>query len=72
MCCRASADARYFYFSFAAAVGTFSAFLFIIVSGQLFSKRLTLLQSIVNQLIGFTFLGFAVCQFYAVLAKMYR
>ena len=60
----------YFYFSFAAAVGTFGAFLFFILLGKLFWQRLTRLQSIIDKLIGFTFLGFAVFQCYTVLEKI--
>jgi threonine/homoserine/homoserine lactone efflux protein len=60
----------YFYFSFAAAVGTFGAFLFFIVVGKLFWKRLTRLQSMIDKLIAFTFLGFATFQFYTILVKI--
>jgi threonine/homoserine/homoserine lactone efflux protein len=59
----------YFYFSFGAAVGTFGAFLFFIVLGKLFWKRLTRLQGIIDKLIAFTFLGFATFQFYTILVK---
>jgi threonine/homoserine/homoserine lactone efflux protein len=60
----------YFYFSFAAAVGTFGAFLFFILLGKVLWKRLTRLQSIIDKLISYTFLGFAAFQFYTVLAKI--
>jgi threonine/homoserine/homoserine lactone efflux protein len=59
----------YFYFSFAAAIGTFGAFLFFILIGKILWKRLTKLQSVIDKLIAFTFLGFAAFQFYTVLVK---
>ena len=60
----------YFYFSFAAAMGTFGAFLFFILLGKILWKRLTRLQGIIDKLIAFTFLGFAAFQFYTVLVKI--
>ena len=60
----------YFYFSFAAAVGTFGAFLFFILLGKILWKRLTRLQGTIDKLIAFTFLGFAAFQFYTVLVKI--
>jgi threonine/homoserine/homoserine lactone efflux protein len=59
----------YFYFSFAAAIGTFGAFLFFILMGKILWKRLTRLQGMIDKLIAFTFLGFAAFQFYTVLVK---
>jgi threonine/homoserine/homoserine lactone efflux protein len=60
----------YFYFSFAAAMGTLGAFLLLIVFADLFWQTLIGLQTTINKVIGFSFLGCAVFQFYAVLAKM--
>lgn len=60
----------YFYFSFAAALGTFGAFLFFILLGKILWKRLTRLQGIIDKLIAYTFLGFAAFQFYTVLVKI--
>jgi threonine/homoserine/homoserine lactone efflux protein len=60
----------YFYFSFAAAFGTFGAFLFFILLGKILWKRLTRLQGMIDRLIGFTFLGFAAFQFYTFLVKI--
>ncbi len=60
----------YFYFSFAAAMGTFGAFLFFILLGKILWKRLTRLQGTIDKLIAFTFLGFAAFQFYSVLVKI--
>ena len=60
----------YCYFSFAAAVGTFGAFLFFILLGKILWKRLTRLQGTIDKLIAFTFLGFAAFQFYTVLVKI--
>lgn len=60
----------YFYFSFAAAVGTFGGFLLFILLGKLFWKRLTRLQSMIDKVMAVTFLGFAVFQFYTVLIKI--
>lgn len=60
----------YFYFSFAAAVGTFGAFLFFIVLGKILWKRLTRLQGMIDRLIAYTFLGFAAFQCYTILVKI--
>jgi threonine/homoserine/homoserine lactone efflux protein len=60
----------YFYFSFAAAIGTFGAFLFFILLGKILWKRLTRLQSLIDKLIAVTFLGFAAFQFYTVIVKI--
>jgi threonine/homoserine/homoserine lactone efflux protein len=57
----------YFYFSFAAAVGTFGAFLFFILLGKILWKRLARLQTMIDRLIAYTFLGFAAFQCYTVL-----
>ena len=53
----------YFYFSVAAAFGTFGAFLFFILLGKILCKRLHGLQKMIDKLIGFTFFGFAAFQF---------
>ena len=60
----------YFYFSFAAAVGTFGAFVFFILLGKILWKRLARLQYMMDKIIGFTFLGFAAFQFYSILVKI--
>jgi threonine/homoserine/homoserine lactone efflux protein len=60
----------YFYFSFAAAVGTFGAFLFFILLGKVLWKRLARLQGVIDKLIAYTFLGFAAFQFYTVIVKI--
>jgi threonine/homoserine/homoserine lactone efflux protein len=60
----------YFYFSLAAAMGTFGAFLFFILLGKILWKRLTSLQGMIDKLIAYTFLGFAAFQFYTVLVKI--
>jgi threonine/homoserine/homoserine lactone efflux protein len=60
----------YFYFSFAAAVGTFGAFLFFILLGKILWKRLVRLQGIIDKLIAYTFLGFAAFQCYTVLVRI--
>ncbi len=60
----------YFYFSLAAAVGTFAGFLVFILLGKLLWKRLLWLQKIMDKLIAFAFLGFAALQFYTILIKI--
>ncbi len=60
----------YFYFSLAAAMGTFGAFLFFILLGKILWKQLTSLQGMIDKLIAYTFLGFAAFQFYTVLVKI--
>jgi threonine/homoserine/homoserine lactone efflux protein len=60
----------YFYFSFAAAIGTFGAFLFFILLGKILWKRLSRLQGMIDKVIAVTFLGFAAFQFYTVLVKI--
>ena len=53
----------YFYFTLAAAVGTFAGFLVFILLGKLLWKRLLWLQKIIDKLIAFAFFGFAALQF---------
>ena len=57
------APEAYFYFSVAAAFGTFGAFLFFILLGKILWKRLHGLQKMIDKAIGFTFFGFAAFQF---------
>jgi threonine/homoserine/homoserine lactone efflux protein len=54
----------YFYFSFAAAIGTFGAFLFFILLGKILWQRLSRVQKMIDKLIGYTFFGFAAFQFF--------
>jgi threonine/homoserine/homoserine lactone efflux protein len=56
----------YFYFSLAAGLGTFGAFLFFILLGKILWKRLSRVQKIIDQLIGYTFFGFAAFQFFKI------
>jgi threonine/homoserine/homoserine lactone efflux protein len=58
----------YFYFSFAAAIGTFGAFLFFILLGKILWKRLSRVQKMIDKLIGYTFFGFAAFQFFKILS----
>jgi threonine/homoserine/homoserine lactone efflux protein len=57
----------YFYFSFAAAIGTFGAFLFFILLGKILWQRLSRVQKMIDKLIGYTFFGFAAFQFFKLL-----
>lgn len=58
----------YFYFSFAAAIGTFGAFLFFILLGKILWKRLHGVQKMIDKLIGYTFFGFAAFQFFKLMS----
>jgi threonine/homoserine/homoserine lactone efflux protein len=58
----------YFYFSFAAAIGTFGAFLFFILLGKILWKRLSRVQKMIDKLIGYTFFGFAAFQFFKLMS----
>jgi threonine/homoserine/homoserine lactone efflux protein len=58
----------YFYFSFAAAIGTFGAFLFFILLGKILWQRLSRVQKMIDKLIGYTFFGFAAFQFFKILS----
>jgi threonine/homoserine/homoserine lactone efflux protein len=57
----------YFYFSFAAAIGTFGAFLFFILLGKILWQRLSKVQKMIDKLIGYTFFGFAAFQFFKLM-----
>jgi threonine/homoserine/homoserine lactone efflux protein len=57
----------YFYFSFAAAIGTFGAFLFFILLGKILWQRLSRVQKMIDKLIGYTFFGFAAFQFFKLI-----
>jgi threonine/homoserine/homoserine lactone efflux protein len=58
----------YFYFSLAAGLGTFGAFLFFILLGKILWKRLSHVQKIIDKLIGYTFFGFAAFQFFKIVS----
>jgi threonine/homoserine/homoserine lactone efflux protein len=58
----------YFYFSFAAAIGTLGAFLFFILLGKILWKRLNGVQKMIDKLIGYTFFGFAAFQFFKLMS----
>jgi threonine/homoserine/homoserine lactone efflux protein len=58
----------YFYFSFAAAIGTFGAFLFFILLGKILWQRLSRVQKMIDKLIGYTFFGFAAFQFFKLMS----
>jgi threonine/homoserine/homoserine lactone efflux protein len=58
----------YFYFSLAAGLGTFSAFLFFILLGKILWKRLSRVQKMIDKLIGYTFFGFAAFQFFKIVS----
>lgn len=58
----------YFYFSFAAAIGTLGAFLFFILLGKILWKRLSHVQKMIDKLIGYTFFGFAAFQFFKLIS----
>jgi threonine/homoserine/homoserine lactone efflux protein len=57
-------SSAYFYFSVGAGIGTFIGFFTFILLGKILWKRLRKLQNIMDKVIGITFLGFAVFQFY--------
>jgi threonine/homoserine/homoserine lactone efflux protein len=58
----------YFYFSCAAAIGTFGAFLFFILLGKILWQRLSRVQKMIDKLIGYTFFGFAAFQFFKIVS----